>query len=350
MLKFNFFDPEAVATFYGCTIGREHSSEIITNRFKVTAKHLNSIKCVHFADTVNFIPTQIYAIFPKLKALIVTNKNSHNKLKEVSKSSFHNVKHLIYLEIRYNKILKLEGNTFEHAKHLEYISLRDNKIEVVHELAFQFLSKLKILDLGRNNIKYITGRTFSHFKHLMAVRLKHNVCTDKLFSKTDDTLKMIKWELDAYCKSLNTEVFQIPTENLVDKEITRLREQNAWKHKEIKELQYENWELRNKLEKCSVTKVIHPKTQMSLCATIQVTLIAIDSKFEYSNEQIEDLMEDNLKIREDLEDQAEALKNIHRKCHKHHSTKQLHKKIEEMKEKLFECEAFGSISSEEYIL
>lgn len=305
---------KAVAQYLTCTV---YGEKIVQDRTEFKVKDANAIKCVRYINTVSFIPSDTFKKFPNMRALIVINENSSTPLTGITKLSFKNGERLKYLAIRFNNIPEIKAQTFTYAQNLHYISLRQNKIAFVHELAFNSLNKLKVLDLDHNHIKTMVAGMFTPFIYLIGVRLTNNDCLNKTFLASDNSLKTIKSEIDANCNDLHGETSR------------------------IKELQLENFTLRRKSEQCpaSTTETVNLGNEMCNCVTIQVTVIAIDSKFEYSNQQIKNLFEENAKIKKELEKHAKILKALNESCLNNPTVNKINGEINVLNHKLAECKS-----------
>ncbi|CAG9810387.1 unnamed protein product [Chironomus riparius] len=113
---------------------------------------------------LNFIPSGIGRLLPKLLKLKVTNC----ELKEV---------------------MQVDLMQFPHLRILE---LSTNDIEVIGKDLFKFNPSLELIDLNYNNIKEIAGNVFDDLKHLKYLRLTGNLCTQLSSENIQKIIKNVK--------------------------------------------------------------------------------------------------------------------------------------------------------------
>jgi Leucine-rich repeat (LRR) protein len=146
---------------------------------KVTIEHGDHIQGKTDADvkmisfgksTVNFVPNQIFAIFPNLEILDLLNVS----MTRWNRDFLKNAKNLKRIWLAHNEIRELGDNSFMGATALENLVLHNNKIERISEKAFNGLLQLKSLELQNNLITKLSGNAFSPLKKLKEINLSEN--------------------------------------------------------------------------------------------------------------------------------------------------------------------------------
>ena len=109
--------------------------------------------------------------FPMLRTLII---DDNNKLKNVSRDAFSNLKHLSKLELANNSIESLDEMQFAQLKNLENLDLRGNRLKTIHNNMFSNLKKLRFLYLYRNKLSHLNLKSFVGPEKFYTIDLSNN--------------------------------------------------------------------------------------------------------------------------------------------------------------------------------
>lgn len=159
----------------------------ITMNLNTSVTTVEEVELVEFkGNNVKYIPNEIFKKFPNLAFVYV---QSNTKLDVLKASYFMEAVNLKILRVMDNPFTYLESNLFAGAKNLEVINLQNNSIESIHKDAFNGLNLLKFLYLDRNQISALNLNTFSKLLKLQVLNLSFNICVQKNFANTDNSLE-----------------------------------------------------------------------------------------------------------------------------------------------------------------
>nr|AVK72306.1 slit1 protein [Isodiametra pulchra] len=99
---------------------------------------------------------------------------SDNRIRNINRKSFQNLRHLKILDLSDNAILTIPDNTFSDLIKLESLNLVDNYIKCVGSKAFHGLVSLRFLSLTTNMISQIAEESFEDLHSLTHLYLGDN--------------------------------------------------------------------------------------------------------------------------------------------------------------------------------
>lgn len=109
---------------------------------------------------------------PTLKMESLQSLNaSHNKIRNVSASSFSRMANIMDIDLSFNRISMLESDTFSHLTQLRMVNLSDNSINVIEGGLFQENTKLNVLQLENNPIKRMDETLLSLLMRSVSVKV-----------------------------------------------------------------------------------------------------------------------------------------------------------------------------------
>ncbi|XP_054281620.1 insulin-like growth factor-binding protein complex acid labile subunit [Macrosteles quadrilineatus] len=100
---------------------------------------------------------------------------SHNHLVSLSTKSFEAQKKLVEFHLNHNRMSQISNTTFLGLKSLKVLSLRGNFLEDLPDKLFSVLSLLEELDLGQNRIMRIDSTAFAGLPNLRILSLDDNM-------------------------------------------------------------------------------------------------------------------------------------------------------------------------------
>lgn len=130
-------------------------------------------RCLCFRTTVRCMFLQMEKV-PEVPSTTTILDLRFNKIKEVPKNAFVNLKKLNTLLLNNNHIIKVDDNAFNGLKELRYLYLYKNKIRTIGSQAFKGLHKLEQLYIHFNKIEEIEPDTFSDLPALERLFLHNN--------------------------------------------------------------------------------------------------------------------------------------------------------------------------------
>lgn len=151
-------------------------------------------------NEVNFIPTEIFTMFPNLKSFTMTK---HRTLREFATGDFLNAINLTTVDLGRNKLQKIECGVFSpFAELTESIFQRAETQKISNGDILYPLHKLEYLYLPNNEISRIEPNAFSGLKHLKLLSLNSNELTG-IRRRTFDGLSAIEF-LYLCCNQIET--------------------------------------------------------------------------------------------------------------------------------------------------
>ena len=99
---------------------------------------------------------------------------SHNKIDNISMTSFSGIRNLKYLSLRGNRIRKIKKVHLLNVCLLEELDLGQNRISIIDNDAFDRLVRLMILHLDHNRLLHIPARFFRQIKYMYLLNVAHN--------------------------------------------------------------------------------------------------------------------------------------------------------------------------------
>ncbi|XP_067037135.1 uncharacterized protein [Acropora muricata] len=117
---------------------------------------------------------------------------SENKLTHLAKESFHNLRALNILLLHGNLIKSLDSYTFSSLSSLEFLFLSNNKLTNLTRESFHNIKTLKYLLLNGNLIKSLDSYTFSSLSSLELLFLSNNKLTN-LTRESFHNIKTLKY-------------------------------------------------------------------------------------------------------------------------------------------------------------
>lgn len=173
------FDNNTNQSFFTCKLENIIISEDLPVIFDYDIRNENVQALKINVSNSNFIPNEIYTVFPQLEALMVRDIPNFDLLKPEYFRGAHNLKHFwCYL----TNIHVVRAGTFEEVPSLEKIYMSRNKIQFLEPGAFRGLPNLRLFHMYKNEIKFILAGVFDNIESLYEIHLD-----DNLIQKIDPT-------------------------------------------------------------------------------------------------------------------------------------------------------------------
>lgn len=162
----------------------------------------DDVMMISFAkSTVQVVPNQIFAVFPKLEILDLIDV----KMTKWNRDFVKKAKSLKRIWLAKNDLEELGDNSFLGATSLEILTLHNNKITKISDKAFNGLLQLKSLELQSNLLTTLSATVFAPLKKLKEINLSEN--------------QVAKIDVNAFSANIKLEFF-----NMHDNNITYLPE------------------------------------------------------------------------------------------------------------------------------
>jgi Leucine-rich repeat (LRR) protein len=143
------------------------------------------------SSTVDFVPEQLFQVFPKLQNLDV----SHSDLGGiVDDYLLIEASPLKSLELKFNEIEEITEEAFKELILLESLSLSSNKLESLPENIFQNNTELKRIELDGNQLTRLPIDLFFHNINLQTINLRRNLIQEldeNLFTECEELTNLL---------------------------------------------------------------------------------------------------------------------------------------------------------------